>query len=441
MKKFCVLLVTCLLCLVMLSIGGSAKAVETISFLMKTGGGGAALGGGVELFNKKFEGKYKVEMVMLPLEQMQEKQVIQYITNTPTFDVFGINPATESVNFPNLTNLGPNLKEAGIDMSQFGMLVDQCTYQGQVVALPVRVGVEIVYYRKDWLEDAGLEVPDNWWTYREVARKLSKDVDGDGKIDIYGDFIKMKDRWRSYAVLKHFVLENGLGGTVLNASVSGAKVENPAPSPWLLSEYFINGLKFMESFWKEGISPDPVAQNFEENIWAIQQGKVAMSNMHSARVLFIEDPEKSKAAGKMGYTILPTQQLGPKPYVKDIGCWKLGIPNNSQNKELAFNFISFMASYEAQKYMALNYKNGPTLLRVLDDPDFLALDPSLPTLRKAYNLPLASEMPTEVKETEQVQQICHEELQKFALGIQSAEETARNMYDRLDNELTLTPAW
>jgi len=420
--------------------GEPAKAEETIRFLLKTGGAGTALRGGVELFNQRFKGQYKVEAVYLPLEQLREKQVIQYITNVPTFDVFAINPATETINFPNLTNLDLYVKKAGIDMNQYGGSAGQCMYQDYIVALPVRAGVHIVYYRKDWLKDAGIEVPDNWWVYREAARKLTKDLNGDGETDIYGSFLKMKDRVRSYETLRSFVLENGLGGTVTNALYAGAKVEKPGPSPWLLSEYVVNQLKFMESFWKEGLCPDPVANNFDENIWAVQQEKVALCNMWSPRVLLIEDPEKSKAAGKMGYTILPTQQLGPKPYVKCHGAWRLGIPKNSQHKDLAFKFISFMASYEVQKYLAINWQNGPTVLSVMEDPEYLKLNPSLPAVKKAFSLPAVTDYPTEVKETEQLEQICHEELQKFALGMQTAEETAKNMYNRI-NELTLTSAW
>jgi len=423
----------------MSGIGEPARAEETIRFLLKTGGVGTALRGGVELFNQRFKGQYKVEAVYLPLEQLREKQVIQYITNVPTFDVFAINAATQTTNFPHLTNLDPYVKKAGIDMSQYGGN-GECKYEGHVVGLPVRGSSIIVYYRKDWLKDAGLKVPDNWWVYREAARKLTKDINGDGETDIYGSFLKMKDRWRSWMELCYFVLDNGLGGTVTNALYAGAKVEKPGPSPWLLSEYVVNQLKFMESFWKEGLCPDPVANSFDENIWAIQQGKVALSNMFSQRVMFIEDPEKSKAAGKMGYTILPTQQLGPKPYRSISAGWTLGIPKNAKNKELAFKFISFMASYEVQKYLAMNWQNGPTMLKVMEDPEYLKLNPSIPAVKKASILPSGLDSPTEVKETEEIMQICHEELQKFALGMQTAEETSRNMYNRI-NELTLTPAW
>lgn len=43
-----------------------------------------------------------------------------------------------------------------------------------------------VWYRKDLFEQKGLKVPKNWEEFEAVAKALTMDQDGDGKIDIYG---------------------------------------------------------------------------------------------------------------------------------------------------------------------------------------------------------------------------------------------------------------
>jgi multiple sugar transport system substrate-binding protein len=49
-----------------------------------------------------------------------------------------------------------------------------------------------VYYNREMFEDAGLQAPDSAWTWDtmlSLARKLTRDTDGDGSIDTYGIFI------------------------------------------------------------------------------------------------------------------------------------------------------------------------------------------------------------------------------------------------------------
>lgn len=52
--------------------------------------------------------------------------------------------------------------------------------------------VSVLLYNQDLFDEAGLSYPDETWTwedFREAAKKLTKDVDGDGKIDQYGAFV------------------------------------------------------------------------------------------------------------------------------------------------------------------------------------------------------------------------------------------------------------
>ena len=53
--------------------------------------------------------------------------------------------------------------------------------------LPYTNGALFFYYRKDLFEEAGItKTPDTWDEFLEDAKKLTKDKDGDGKIDQYG---------------------------------------------------------------------------------------------------------------------------------------------------------------------------------------------------------------------------------------------------------------
>ena len=72
------------------------------------------------------------------------------------------------------------------------------TYKGQVYGINTvkaqAVSPYIVYYNKTLFQENGLKTPFeyykegnwNWKTFLEVATKLTKDTDGDGKVDQYG---------------------------------------------------------------------------------------------------------------------------------------------------------------------------------------------------------------------------------------------------------------
>ena len=43
-----------------------------------------------------------------------------------------------------------------------------------------------IIYRADWLKELKLEVPETWEEFKEVAKAMTRDTDGDGKTDTWG---------------------------------------------------------------------------------------------------------------------------------------------------------------------------------------------------------------------------------------------------------------
>lgn len=66
-------------------------------------------------------------------------------------------------------------------------LWDVMSYEdGKHYVMPWELQVLYMYYRPSMFEKAGVEVPETWDEFLEVAKKLTKDTDNDGKIDQYG---------------------------------------------------------------------------------------------------------------------------------------------------------------------------------------------------------------------------------------------------------------
>lgn len=85
--------------------------------------------------------------------------------------------------------------------------VEGCKVDGQVYGLPKDISDHIVYINADLFEASGVAIPENSWTwddFRETAKALTKDTNGDGAPDQWGTSIP-----NGVAHWGSFVLSNG----------------------------------------------------------------------------------------------------------------------------------------------------------------------------------------------------------------------------------------
>jgi multiple sugar transport system substrate-binding protein len=60
------------------------------------------------------------------------------------------------------------------------------TVNGKIYGIPSVASTRVLVYRNDLLQQAGLSVPKTWQDLRTAAKAMTKDTNGDGKIDVYG---------------------------------------------------------------------------------------------------------------------------------------------------------------------------------------------------------------------------------------------------------------
>jgi ABC-type glycerol-3-phosphate transport system substrate-binding protein len=81
---------------------------------------------------------------------------------------------------------GPN----GVDKSDFSKLaLATATYEGDIWTMPYAMSNIVLYYNKDMFKAVGLDPekpPTTWDELAEYAKKLTRDVNGDGKTDEWG---------------------------------------------------------------------------------------------------------------------------------------------------------------------------------------------------------------------------------------------------------------
>ena len=125
-----------------------------------------------------------------------------------------------------LENLNPYFTEELSGKVFFDKTVENFTRNGETYAIPRDVSNIVIYYNKDLFKKYGIPFPDENWELSDlytIAKKLTADTNGDGKIDVWG--INRSDKQVFWLP---FVMANG--GDILdsegNLAVSNEKVIN-----------------------------------------------------------------------------------------------------------------------------------------------------------------------------------------------------------------------
>ena len=227
------------------------------------------------------------------------------------------------------------VQKEGFDLSIYWpQAVDGCKYKGKLYGLPRDISNVILYYNKDLFDEAGVAYPNENWTWDDflkAAQALTKDKDGDGKIDQWG-FGVNNIVW----VWAGFVWANG--GEILSPDRTQCLLTDPKT---------VEALKFYYDLQtKYQVSPPPGA--LPEQAWSgdwILTESVAMGlfgpwwrpAMVAKERPFKWDvayPPKSPNTGKRGSVVYTDM-------------W--GIYSGSKVADAAWDFIKFLTSQKGQE--------------------------------------------------------------------------------------------
>ncbi|MHC5653186.1 ABC transporter substrate-binding protein [Stappia sp. ICDLI1TA098] len=192
---------------------------------------------------------------------------------------------------------------------------------GKTYYLPVQYVVLYLYYRQDMLKELGLEVPKTCDAFRDVAKALTRDTNGDGKTDVYGFGFRGgkggHDHWASLTLSREGVsLENGLTS---QAGVAG-------------TQYVV------DLFRKDGVFP-PSAPNdgFQEILGAFKAGKTAMTIHHIGSANGIAEVLGDKVSAA------PVPECGGGRWTS-FGDESTAVLASAEDKDAAWKWISFLSS-------------------------------------------------------------------------------------------------
>ncbi|MGF2948690.1 ABC transporter substrate-binding protein [Microbacterium alcoholitolerans] len=325
-----------------LSVMAAGIAAITLT-ACAAGGGSAGAGGGdgggtlrltlanhgwTELVSDRideFEKKtgVNVEITTYGEEQLTEQYNVKLNAGDSSIDVMMYRPPSETRLFAQngwLEDITDRAQSSNaLDWGDFyDSSVQNVSVDDRVYGVPLVTEQQVLYYRKDLLEAAGIAVPKTLDELEKAAAALNKD-------GVYGFVARGKQTSQTAPYLHTF----GADWTADDK----ATLDTPEA---------IEAVEYYGRMLREYGPPGVTNMAWPEAIAIFAQGKAAFYT--DANVLYtnITDPAKSTVADTTGFAVIPGGPEGPQPY--NVTSWGLAINPNSQQKDNAWKFIEWATS-------------------------------------------------------------------------------------------------
>jgi len=245
----------------------------------------------------------------------------------------------------------------------YPMFLTGSSRDGVLWSFPFNKSVRCLYYNKDLFREAGLDPevpPRSWLEYRDFARRLTVDTDGDGKTDRYGLASQI-----TASMFENLLVQNG--GSLLDPAEEKAAFDSPKG---------IEALEFMTNLLvRDGSAL--ISQGFEYQNEFLA-GKVAMIEGSSVSLAFIE----GKYSFELGIAPLPAGLKDTQLVAgTDVVVFGAGSPEQRQR---AWRFIKWFTDTPQTARWAAETGYLPVRASAMNEPVLAAKLDQHPGLRAAF---------------------------------------------------------
>src|SRR5215831_1999606 len=250
----------------------------------------------------------------------------------------------------------------------FPGMVQACTWQGKLTALPWFIDSGMLYYRKDLLDEIGAKVPETWDELIDSAKKLTSS----GKTK-FGFLWQAKQAEVLVCDLVSFIGSND--GTILQPDGKTVSIADDAA---------VEAVQLMHDLIKKyQITPEDVLSWDEEpSRRPFTSGQAAFLRNWSYVWKVAQDKTESSVVDKVG--VVPLPHFPNKKSAACLGGYQYGVNASSKNKEAAIEFVRWMSSPETQLRFATALGLCPTRASVLDHPQLAQEQPFMQKLKSVF---------------------------------------------------------
>ena len=273
----------------------------------------------------------KVLMEQLNESQLTQKLTTEFATGASTVDVFMTRPLQETLLF--IKN-GWYAPLDSYDFSDYpNVSVDIGRKNGKPYVVPLVTEWQVLYYRKDLLDKAGLKVPTNFTELENAAKILTtRDVSG---------FASRGGASPAVTQLSSYVYN--FGGRYLDNNVA---VFN---TPEAVEAARFYG-RLLGTYGPQGVE----SMSWDQLMPVFQAGRIAMWTDASVFYGQLIDPAKTQIpAADIGVARLPAGPRADNPFI--VVSWGMGISSKTKDMDSAMKFLTWATSrVQAVKGMASN---------------------------------------------------------------------------------------
>ena len=270
------------------------------------------------------------------------------VTWTPKFAGAGfLRPLDDEVPGEEIAALLPASVEAG-------------RFKGRLYSLPVRADVGVLYYRRDWLEEAGISVPETFEELRAAARSLSAPPSKWG-------FVFQGSQYEGLVCVYLEVLR-GFGGFWVDSRSGEVGLDSDAAE---------RALRFLTEA-RGTISPPGITTYKEEESRRLFQDGRAVFLRNWPYVWRLAQAPDSPLAGRVGARTMVHAQGGEGSGT--LGGWSLWVSRFTAHPKEAVAFARHVIRPESQRALCAQSGYAPARRDSYHDPRLLAANPFLADL-------------------------------------------------------------
>jgi multiple sugar transport system substrate-binding protein len=288
-----------------------------------------------------------------------------------------------------LTDVTPLIARDKFNLGDFNQTVIRylrALKDGHHYGLPMGYNMQGFYYNKTMFDKAGLKYPDptgnyTWDDVRAWAKKLT--IDGNGNTAESSSFNPKNIKQWGFTIIpaigaqiEALLLSFG-GSSMVPPAYQKCNLENPNT---------IKGLQFIQDMmYKDHTTVTPAVDQEQSGYLRWVTGHVAMQVGSHEQVT---DVQAENPGMQFDYVALPKGPAGNASCLQ-IHIW--AIYNKSQNQELAWHMVKYLATTAAGKFMGLipayTPKLGPDFLHAPGEPQHLYDAQILPSSWKLTQIP------------------------------------------------------
>ncbi|CAM2943190.1 ABC transporter substrate-binding protein [Actinomyces slackii] len=239
-------------------------------------------------------------------------------------------------------------------------------YRDKLYAMPFATDAPIMYYRKDLLAQAGVEVPTTWEEVKTAVEAVRK-LPGYESIGGFGG------QWAKYEGLTCNISEfiHTAGGAFYDDNDKVA----------INSSEAIAGAQTAADGFKDGIIPKEALE------WKEEDGRNAFE---ADKLLFYRQwpyqyANNLEALGEEKFGVAALPSIGGKAFVPTLGGHNCAITTNCKNKATALKFVKWWTSEESERYALETQTLAPILASLYKDEAMLKKFPYLTILRESLD--------------------------------------------------------